>query len=142
MDYKQIELVQKSLARLHPVAKNINDLFYVRLHELDPKLSPIFKGFMVAQDAHFLNVLALMASGLARPEAATAIADHLGRRHLGYGVKDQHYQAFCKALVRTLAHSLGDDFTPEVRAAWVAAFDLLVCLTKEAAAKVEMAYCH
>ncbi len=142
MNYQQIELVQKSSATLRPVAKSINDLFYVRLHELDPKLSPIFKGFMVTQDVHFINILTLMVSGLARPEVASAISDHLGRRHLGYGIKDEQYNAFCKALVRTLAHGLGEDFTPEVKAAWVAAFNLLVNLTKEAAAKVEMAYCH
>ncbi len=142
MDREQIELVQKSLARLHPVANTMNDIFYVRLRELDSKLYPLFKGFMVTQNAHFIHILHILANGLARPETTTLITDQLGRRHLGYGMKDEQYQALRKALTRTLAHGLGEEFTPEVQAAWLAAFDLLVNLTKEAASKVALAYSH
>ncbi|MCX6050322.1 MAG: hemin receptor [Chloroflexi bacterium] len=142
MDSEQIELVQKSFARLHPIAHTMDDIFYIRLRELDPKLYPLFKGFMGTQNAHFMHILRMLATGLVRPEMTVVITDQLGRRHLGYGMQDEQYQALCKALVRTLAQELGDEFTPEVQAAWSAAFDLLVKLTKEAASKVALAYSH
>jgi hypothetical protein len=34
------------------------------------------------------------------------------RRHVSYGVKDEHYDTVGKALLDTLAHAFGDDFTP------------------------------
>ena len=86
--------------------------------------------------------LSLLAQGLARPEITSLLADQLGRRHLCYGMKDEHYKALRKALVRTLAEVLGQEFTPEVRAAWIAAFDMMASLTQEAASKVTSAYCH
>src|SRR3954451_16145194 len=135
MDRTQIALLQRSFDRLTPFARAMNDLFYVCLHELDPKLYPIFRGFMVAQDAHFMHILRMLANGLARPDMTALITNQLGRRHLGYGVKDEQYQMLRQALVRTLAQGLGEEFTPEVRAAWIAAFDLLVKMTKEAASE-------
>ena len=41
----------------------------------------------------------------------------LGRRHVGYGVKAEHYDTVGAALLDTLAKGLGDDFTPETKEA-------------------------
>ena len=142
MDRDKIELVQRSFAKLYPVAQTVDDVFYVRLYEMDPKLYPLLKAYMVAQNGRFTQILGMLANGLARPEMTSLIADQLGRRHLCYGMKDEHYRALRKALLRTLAQALGEEFTPEVKAAWGAAFDLFANLTKDAASEVSMAYCH
>ena len=39
---------------------------------------------------------------------------------MGYGVKASDYQTVGAALIATLEKGLGADFTPEVRAAWLA----------------------
>ncbi|MFA9474286.1 MAG: globin domain-containing protein [Filomicrobium sp.] len=39
----------------------------------------------------------------------------LGRKHVDYGVKDEHYQPVGEALIFTLEKGLGGDFTPEVK---------------------------
>ncbi len=142
MDFEKIQLIQKSFAMLNPIAHTINDVFYVRLAEVDPNLYPLIKGYMVGQNGQFMQMLEMLANGLARPELTSLLADQLGRRQLSYGMKDVHYRALRKALVRTLAQALGQEFTPEVKAAWLAAFDLLADMTQEAASKVSSAYCH
>ena len=44
----------------------------------------------------------------------------LGRRHAGYGVKAADYDTVAGALLGTLEHALGPEFTPAVRDAWLA----------------------
>jgi hypothetical protein len=57
----------------------------------------------------------------------------LAVRHVGYGVKPEHYTYMGNALLRTLEKGLGEDFTPDLRKAWVAAFQTLTAIMKEAA---------
>ena len=49
----------------------------------------------------------------------------LGRRHSGYGVQDKDYGTVGKALIWTLEQGMGEDFTPEVRDAWMAAYGMI-----------------
>ena len=44
---------------------------------------------------------------------------------LRYGVAAEHYASVGAALIWTLEQGLGDDFTPETRDAWIAAYTLL-----------------
>lgn len=65
------------------------------------------------------------------------IIQDMGRRHVGYGVKPQHYDTVGEALLWTLDTGLGPAFTPEVKAAWTSAYTLLATVMKEAAEAVE-----
>ena len=44
----------------------------------------------------------------------------LGQRHVAYGVKEQHYNTLCSALVWAFGQALQPGFDDEVRAAWTA----------------------
>jgi len=44
----------------------------------------------------------------------------LGQRHVAYGVKEQHYNTLCSALVWAFGQALQPGFDVEVRAAWTA----------------------
>ena len=57
----------------------------------------------------------------------------LGRRHAGYGVREEHYATVGAALLWTLDRGLGDAFTPEVRDAWADAYGILATVMIEAA---------
>jgi hemoglobin-like flavoprotein len=57
----------------------------------------------------------------------------LAKRHVGYGAKHEHYAAVGQALIETLAAGLGTGFTPDVLAAWQAAYALLATVMMEAA---------
>jgi hemoglobin-like flavoprotein len=60
----------------------------------------------------------------------------LGRRHVQYGVQETHYQTVGAALLWTLQVGLGEQFTPEVEAAWATAYTVLADVMKAAAAEV------
>jgi hemoglobin-like flavoprotein len=49
----------------------------------------------------------------------------LGRRHASYGVEPRHFELAGIALLATLEAELGDAFTPEARAAWQHAYEIL-----------------
>ncbi|MGT2477801.1 globin domain-containing protein [Methylobacterium oryzae CBMB20] len=63
-------------------------------------------------------MLALAVANLDKPEALVATVRDLGDRHVGYGALRAHYEPVGAALLWTLEHVLGPDFTPEIRAAW------------------------
>jgi len=76
-------------------------------------------------------------SGLERLEKLLPAVQALGRRHAGYGVKDEHYATVAAALLWTLEQGLGDGFTPEVREAWTTAYLALAGVMQQAAAEVQ-----
>jgi hemoglobin-like flavoprotein len=63
----------------------------------------------------------------------SAVKD-LGRRHEGYGVKEEHYESVGAALLWTLGQGLGEEFTPEVEQAWAETYGTLTALMKDGAA--------
>ena len=56
----------------------------------------------------------------------------MGRRHVGYGVRPEHYAMVGEALLWALGPTLGDDFTPATRAAWAKAHGLIASTMIEA----------
>jgi hemoglobin-like flavoprotein len=125
MTPKQIDLVQQTFADIKPIAPAAAELFYSRLFMLDPSLRKMFKGDIAKQGQMLMSVLGTSVNGLRNLEALSPVVRHLGSRHVGYGVKDEHYATVGSALLWTLQIGLKEKFTPEVREAWVAAYTLL-----------------
>jgi hemoglobin-like flavoprotein len=136
MTPKQIELVQGSWRKVLPIADTAAELFYGRLFSLDPALKPLFKGDMKAQGRKLMTMISTAVNGLTRLETIVPAVQDLGRRHVRYGVRDPHYDTVAAALVWTLGQGLGEQFTPEVKDAWVAAYGVLAKTMKDAAATV------
>lgn len=138
MNQLQIQYVQDSFAQVKPIADVAATLFYGRLFELDPTLRPYFKGDLSAQKQKLMTALAFVVAGLDRPETILPAVQALGKRHVGYGARDAHYETVGAALLWTLAQGLGEQFTPDVAAAWAAAYTLLAGVMQEAAAEMEL----
>jgi hemoglobin-like flavoprotein len=88
---------------------------------------------MDKQGMKLMTALAFVVHGLDRAETILPAVRELATRHVGYGVKDEHYATVGEALIETLATGLGADFTPAVREAWEAAFRSLASVMIEAA---------
>jgi hemoglobin-like flavoprotein len=125
MSPHQIDLVQQTFAEVKPIAPAAAELFYSRLFMLDPGLRPMFKGDMAAQGKMLMSVLGTAVAGLRNLEALAPVVRQLGARHVGYGVKTEHYATVGAALLWTLQIGLKEKFTPEVREAWATAYELL-----------------
>jgi hemoglobin-like flavoprotein len=122
MNEKQIELVQASFELVRPIADQASETFYSRLFEIAPHLKPMFKGDMRKQGAMLMSTLGLAVGSLNKLETILPAVRSLGKRHAGYGVTAEHYQPVAEAFLWTLENYLGEDFTPELKEAWVAAY--------------------
>ena len=131
----QIELVQGTFAIIAPIADDAAALFYRRLFEIDPSLREMFKGDMTDQRRKLMQMLSAAVKGLPRLDRLVPVVEDLGRRHAGYGVKDEHYETVGAALLWTLEKGLGSAFTPDVKDAWTTVYGLLASTMKNAAHK-------
>jgi len=125
MTPEEIKMVQDSFAKVMPSKEQAAELFYGRLFETTPEVRPLFKGDMKEQGAKLMATLAVVVKGLNNIESLLPVAGDLAKRHVGYGVGPEHYPPVGAALIWTLGQGLGDEFTPEVEAAWAGAYGLL-----------------
>lgn len=132
MDAQRIALVQRTFAQVEPIAQEVGDLFYNRLFEMDPGVRQLFKGDMKKQALMLMTVIGLAVRGLDRPETIEPSIRALGQRHYRYGVAAPDYNTFGAALIWALEQVLGDAFTPEVKEAWIEAYDVLAGAMKKA----------
>lgn len=135
MTTKQVELVQSSWALVAPIAGQAAALFYGRLFELDSSLRQLFKSDLKDQGKKLMQMLGMVVSGLTNLERLLPAVRDLGKRHGNYGVADSHYDTVGAALLWTLEQGLGNQFTPEIKDAWAAAYSTLATTMKKAAPK-------
>jgi len=133
MTTDQVTLVKTSFAAIHPVADVVAARFYARLFELDPALRALFQSDMREQQQKLVEMLEAVVDALDRPALIVTEVAALGQRHARYGVVAEHYTVVEEALLWALAQELSERWTPEVEAAWRAAYTL-VAGTMEAAA--------
>lgn len=129
----QVQLVKTSFAAVAPIAPQTAALFYGRLFETAPELRALFKGDMTEQGRKLMSVLAAAVGSLERLPELVPVVQDLGRRHAGYGVKDEHYATVGAALLWTLERGLGPAFTPSVRESWTVVYTTLADVMKDAA---------
>ncbi len=76
-------------------------------------------------------MLSYMVARLDHPEQLVAEIREMGKRHLGYGVRPEHYAMVGDALLWTLERGLGTDWTPETAEAWGACYTLIAGVMQE-----------
>ena len=135
MTPEQIQLVQATFNDVVPISNEAAKLFYTKLFELDEELMPLFKGDMEEQGKKLMQVLAAAVNGLDKISDLVPFVEELGKRHLGYGVKDKDYDTVGIALIWTLRQGLDSKFTPQAEEAWLVVYGLLANTMKSAAAK-------
>jgi hemoglobin-like flavoprotein len=129
---EQAHIVQSTWRSVLPVGDTFAELFYGRLFAVDPGLRKLFRGDMVEQGRNLTAMLSVAAANVGKPERIMVALRQLGRRHVAYGVEQKDFQTMEDALLFALEHALIDVFTPEVKAAWQAAYRLLSSTMLEA----------
>lgn len=135
MTPEQKALVQESWAKVIPVREQAAKLFYARLFATCPELVPYFKGDMTEQGRKLMAMLNAAVMGLDNLPALLGVLRDAGRRHAGYGVKDEDYDKVGAAFLWTLASALGTEFTPQTKDAWIVVYTTLADVMKDAAAQ-------
>lgn len=132
MTPNEIALIQQSFAKVEPIRDLAADLFYNRLFELDPTVRKLFPEDLSEQKKKLMATIAFVVATLDRLEDVVPAVEALGRNHAGYGVAEKDYDTVGAALLWTLERGLADGWTPDVAAAWTAAYGLLAGVMKEA----------
>jgi hemoglobin-like flavoprotein len=130
---KQIHLLRESFARIEPQAGIASLIFYRHLFTLDPKLRPLFHTSIELQGRKLMEALSYTVSSLEDPEALVPVLESLGRRHVTYGTRDEHYATVHRALMQALEETLGKSFTAETRKAWNVALEFVAETMKRGA---------
>jgi hemoglobin-like flavoprotein len=140
MTPEQKSLVQQSWTQVAPIAATAAALFYDRLFTLDPSLRALFRATdMKEQGKKLMQTLAVVVKGLDNLDQLLPAVQALGRRHGGYGVREEHYETVGQALIWTLEKGLRHRFTDAVREAWTAAYGTLATVMKAAQAEAGLA---
>lgn len=130
----EITRVQDSWRKVVPIADTAADLFYGRLFELDPLSRDMFPEDLKEQKKKLLAMLGAAVGGLNNIDTLLPVVRDLGKRHVGYGVKESHYKTVGAALLWTLEQGLGAAWTPAVKDAWVEVYTALSGAMIEASA--------
>ncbi|MBI1390804.1 MAG: hemin receptor [bacterium] len=130
---EQINLVQSSWGMVAPISGTAAELFYGRLFELDPGLRPLFKSDIKEQGKKLMQMISVAVQGLNNLDGIVPAVQSLGKRHVGYGVKPEHYDTVGVALLWTLEKGLGSEFNEDVKTAWENVYGTLAAVMKDAA---------
>lgn len=123
-------LVAESFAQLVPISQEAAAMFYQRLWELAPESQGLFASSdMAQQGTKLMQTLGLAVRALHEVETITPLLQDLGRRHISYGVTKAQYEAVGEALLWMIEQCLGQGFTPEIEAAWLAAYRFITGIT-------------
>lgn len=132
MDAEQIKLVKLSFARVAAQEQEAGRLFYQRLFEIAPETRALFQNDLQAQERKLIQMLGIAVGMLNDPKALDIVLQSLGKRHARYGVQEDHFEQVGEALIWMLEQICGEDFTPQVRRCWIAAYNYMAYAMKRA----------
>ncbi|NEO55233.1 MAG: globin [Okeania sp. SIO3B5] len=116
----QVEVIENSFEKIKPRGAEFAASFYENLFAAYPEAKPLFANTdMENQQKKLLNSIVLVVESLRNPEALAKVLRDLGARHVNYGTLKQHYPLVGKTILKTLKQYLQEDWTPEVKTAWV-----------------------
>jgi hemoglobin-like flavoprotein len=133
MTPEQAQIIKLTFAQVMRNKDAVGLMFYDRLFEIAPEVKPLFKGDIAGQSRKLMDTLALAVGMLRDMPTLVMTLQGLAKRHVGYGVKDEHYDKVGEALLWTLEKGLGDAFTAQVRDAWAALYVAVAQIMRDAA---------
>jgi hemoglobin-like flavoprotein len=122
MNTEQIKRVRGSFAKIAPHAEKLGGAFYAALFRLNPESRLLFPQDMSSQARKLTDMLGTIVEGLDDSESLHRMFHELGRRHVGYGVEESHYDDVGVALLRALRSALQGHFTDEDEEAWATVY--------------------
>lgn len=139
MTPEQIDMVKDSWEKVMPISEKAAKIFYARLFELKPSFKSLFKHDMKEQGRKLMGALTMAVNSLDNLTDIVVPVQEMGRRHAGYGVKEDDYETVGEALIWTLEKALGDSWTDELEDAWTETYITLAGVMTDAAREMQAA---
>jgi nitric oxide dioxygenase len=134
MTPEQAQLVRLTFAQAMDRKLEVGKTFYERLFVIAPETRALFHGDIEAQSRKLMDTLATAIGSLRDTPTLVGMLESLARRHVAYGVRDEHYDKVGEALLWTLERIFGAAFTPEIRNAWASLYGVVAGVMRKAAA--------
>jgi methyl-accepting chemotaxis protein len=115
-------LLQESLNLIAPVAPELVAAFYERLFTEHPAVRAMFPPVMDLQRERLLAAIIALVTHYDRPENLAPALTAMGRNHVKYGARLEHYSIVGSILLGTLEDFAGDAWNPEFAGAWERAY--------------------
>lgn len=130
----KVTLLEQSFEKVKPHANEFITSFYDNLFTDYPTAKPLFAhSDMKSQGQKLLSSLVLVVENLRNPGVLSNSLKGLGARHVKYGALPEHYPLVGNTLLKTFEQYLKDDWTLEVKDAWVGAYGAITELMLEGA---------
>lgn len=143
---KQVELVEKTWKVVEDSVGLLNagiELFK-KIFKIAPSTQQMFRKFHdvpfeeLPENEHFRHhalqvteTIALGVSSLDDMEGLICVLKELGAAHSSHGLNDEYFDVVGQALLATLEGGLGEEFTPEVKEAYVTFYGIVTKTMKE-----------
>ena len=125
MNEEMIDRLEKSFKLLAPRGPELVDRFYAHLFSRHPAVRPMFPDDMHEQKKKLLASLVLVIENIRAVEKLEKPLADMGRRHVGYGTKPEHYPAVRDTLVSVMADMAGDTWNDQLTDDWSTALDFV-----------------
>jgi hemoglobin-like flavoprotein len=120
-----VTLLRSSFDLVVERSPRVTARFYEIFFERYPEVRPMFGGGAAAverQQKMLTDALVAVLDHLEDAPWLTETLFALGKRHVGYGVRDEMYAWVGECLLAALAEAAGDEWTDEIAAEWATAF--------------------
>ena len=125
--------LKKSWAQVAAYGDQVPLFFYSTLFLEHPHVREMFPVSMANQRDKLVAALGRVVSSVDDLDAVVPVLQHLGRDHRKFAVVRDHYPAVGQALLATLEHFSGADWTPELAQDWAAAYGIVADVMTQAA---------
>jgi nitric oxide dioxygenase len=125
MTPEQITLVKSSWDLAKPRESELGVMFYTRLFDIAPETKALFGDDVHSQAMRLMQAISVVINSLDNLDRIFPQIEQLAERHVDYGVKPEHYAIVGEALIWTLHKGFGEDFTDELKEAWLLAYTTL-----------------
>jgi hemoglobin-like flavoprotein len=135
----QGELLETSFQEIVLHGEAFVTAFYERLFTRFPETRALFAATdMFVQRKKLQQSLALIVEHMQQPEELSSMLQELGKRHVTYGIRPEHYPLVGTVLLETFADFLGEHWTQAHHDAWVKGFEAVSSLMLQGAQELHV----
>lgn len=130
---EELELIEQAAAVVEDCPDQFGDAFYTTLFEIAPDARALFTDDLTAQQGKLVDELAFLIEAARDLDTFVERARELGRRHVDYGVRQEHYELVGVALTAALRECMHNEWTDAHDAAWAKLYSLISDVMRDGA---------
>jgi len=131
LELEERQLVKATAPVLQEHGVALTRHFYARMFSHNPELKEIFnRGHQQAgaQQQALAMAVAAYADNIDNPSVLMPVLQRIAHKHVSLGIRSEHYAIVGRHLLASIQEVLGDAVTPQLAAAWAAAYQQLADL--------------